>query len=314
MSQRLGVVTAILAALAAAHVLGQSFDLRMRTERLVEGPMRIDKVKEGLYVVRGPFLPCAPRGCTPGVTDDGLIHEAGDVAVRVTSEGVMLVDNKFPEHVADVLALVRTVTSLPIVYVLNSHHHGDHASGNVRIREMGINVVAHRNVRDNFTRIKQAGPPNITFADEASVYLGNAEARLHYFGRGHTNGDTVIEFPDLKTVHVGDLIIDAMPVIDYASGGSATEFVATIEKLLALDFDTMIPGHGRTMTKDEARAYLLRFRAMNDRARTLIRSGVSKEQFRARLGLDDFGWERSVSTVAFLPNIGRYYDEIAATN
>jgi hypothetical protein len=51
---------------------------------------------------------------------------------------------------------------------------------------------------------------------------------------------------------------------------------------------------------------------MNDRAKMLIRSGVSKDQFQARLQLDDFGWERSVSTVAFLPNIGRYYDEMAA--
>ena len=310
--RRTAILAAMILAALAVKGLGQSFELRMRTERLVAGPMRIDKVKDGLYVVRGPFLPCAPRGCTPGVTDDGLIHEAGDVAVRVTSEGVILVDDKFPEHVADVLALVRTVTPLPIVYMLNSHHHGDHASGNVRIREMGVNVVAHRNIRENFIRTKQAGPPNITFADEASVYLGGIEARLHYFGRGHTNGDTVIEFPDLKTVHVGDLIIDAMPVIDYANGGSAIEFTGTIEKLLALDFDTMIPGHGRTMTKDEARAYLLRFRAMNDRARSLIRSGVSKDQFQARLALEDFGWEKSVSTVAFLPNIGRYYDEMAS--
>jgi glyoxylase-like metal-dependent hydrolase (beta-lactamase superfamily II) len=312
MTGRLIVATAILAAFGAAHGLSQTFELRMRTERLVEGPMRIDKVRDGLYVVRGPFLPCAPRGCTPGVTNDGLIHEAGDVAARVTSEGVILVDNKFPEHVTDVLALVRTVTPLPIVYVLNSHHHGDHASGNVRFRELGINVVAHRNIRENFIRTRLAGPPNITFADEASVHLGNAEARLHYFGRGHTNGDTIIEFPDLKVVHVGDLIIDGMPVIDYANGGSALEFLTTIERVLTLDFETMIPGHGRTMTKEEARAYLLRFRAMNDRARMLIRNGVSKDQFQARLGLDDFGWEKSVSTVAFLPNLGRYYDEMAA--
>jgi cyclase len=231
--------------LLAGRAFTQQLDLRMRTETLVQGPMRVDKVKDSLYVIRGPFLPCAPRGCTPNGTDDGLIHEAGDVAVRVTSEGVILVDDKFPEHVADVLRLVKTITPLPVRYMLNSHHHGDHVSGNVRIREAGIDVIGHRNIRENVLRAKQPGAPNIVFADEAAIHLGNAEAQLHYFGRGHTNGDTVIYFPDLKAVHVGDLIIDGMPVIDYDNGGSAIEFVSTIDAVLKLDFDTMIPGHGR---------------------------------------------------------------------
>src|SRR5687767_14778021 len=104
------VVTSMAVVLLAARTYTQQAGLRMTTETLVQGPMRIDKVKDGLYVVRGPFLPCAPRGCTPNGTDDGLIHEAGDVAVRVTLEGVILVDDKFPEHVATVLDLVRTIT------------------------------------------------------------------------------------------------------------------------------------------------------------------------------------------------------------
>jgi cyclase len=305
--------TAAACLLLAARTFTQQAGLRMRTETLVEGPMRIDKVKDGLYVIRGPFLPCAPRGCTPNGTDDGLIHESGDVAVRVTPEGVILVDDKFPEHVAGVLELVRTITPLPIKYTLNSHHHGDHVSGNIRIAEQGIDIVGHKNIRENFIRTKQAGPPNITFADEAAVHLGTAEVRLHYFGRGHTNGDTVIEFPDLKAIHVGDLIIDGMPVIDYPNGGSALEFVKTIDRVLTLDFDTMIPGHGRVMTKDDARAYRTRFQAMNDRARALIRKGVSKDRFGAELKLDDFGWEKTVSTIVFVRGLGPYYDELAGS-
>ncbi|HLG59892.1 MAG TPA: MBL fold metallo-hydrolase [Vicinamibacterales bacterium] len=307
----IGTTAALL--LPAARTYTQQPGLRMKTETLVQGPMRIDKVKDGLYVVRGPFLPCAPRGCTPNGTDDGLIHEAGDVAVRVTPEGVILVDDKFPEHVATVLDLVRTITPLPIKYMLNSHHHGDHVSGNIRIAEQGINIVGHKNIRENFIKTRQPGPPNITFADEAAVYLGTTEVKLHYFGRGHTNGDTVIEFPDLKTIHIGDLIIDGMPVIDYPNGGSAIEFVTTIDRVLTLDFDTMIPGHGRVMTKDDARAYRARFQAMNDRGRALIKKGVSKDRFGAELKLDDFGWEKTVSTIVFVRGLGQYYDELAGS-
>jgi len=77
-------------------------------------PMQIEKVKDGLYVIRGPFNPCAPNGCGGGYGDDGLLHEAGDVAVRVTSEGLILVDDKYQNNVADVLEEVKSVSAMPI--------------------------------------------------------------------------------------------------------------------------------------------------------------------------------------------------------
>src|SRR6476661_8427853 len=103
----------LLAALGliAAGALTQQFPLKQITEKLARGPMRIDKVKEGLFVIRGPFLPCGTRGCRPNGPDDGLIHEPGDVALRVTPAGAILIDDKYPENVADVLAAVKTVTN-----------------------------------------------------------------------------------------------------------------------------------------------------------------------------------------------------------
>jgi glyoxylase-like metal-dependent hydrolase (beta-lactamase superfamily II) len=78
-------------------------------------------------------------------------------------------------------------------------------------------VIAHRNVRANLTDIKQPyyedtpgtpiGLPRITFSDEMSVYLGGKEARARYFGRGHTSGDAVVYFPELRVVHTGDLFL-----------------------------------------------------------------------------------------------------------
>src|SRR5262245_4501111 len=280
-------------------VFSQQLTLKQQLEQLVRGPARTEKVKDGLYVIRGPFLPCSTRGCRPNGADDGLIHEPGDVALRVTPAGAILIDDKYPENVADVLAQVKTITSQPIKYLLNSHHHGDHASGNANIREMGIDVIGHKNIRENFLRLKQPGEPNIVFADYSAVYLGGVEVQLFWLGRGHTNGDTIIYFPDLKTVHTGDIIIDGMPVIDYAGGGSAIEFVSTIDNLLKIDFDTMIPGHGHVMTKEDVRAYRNRFQTMNDRMRALVRQGVTKDdlktldQARARLGLADLGWDNS---------------------
>ena len=318
MRKTVATVFAACVGLFTIVALTQPLPLRQQLEILKEGPIRADKVKEGLYVIRGPFLPCM-TGCRPGQTGDGLIHESGDVAVRVTPAGLIVVDDKFASQAADVLRQVRAVSPLPVKYLLNSHHHGDHASGNAYMRDtLGVDIIAHKNIRANFLRIKQAGEPNITFADQAAVYLGGVEVQLYWFGRGHTNGDTVIYFPDLKTIHAGDLIIDGMPVIDYAGGGSAVEFIATIDKLLTLDFDTMIPGHGKLMTKDDVRAYRARFQTMNDRLRDLVRKGVTKDQLktldqaRSQLRLADLGWENSVSTTTWFGGMAAYYDEIAA--
>ena len=319
MRKIVAIVAAVCFGICAAVVVSGQLPLKQAVEILREGPIRADKVKDGLYVIRGPFLPCM-TGCRPGQTGDGLIHESGDVAVRVTPAGLIVVDDKFASQAADVLAQIKRVSPLPVKYVLNSHHHGDHASGNQYMRDaLGMDIIAHENIRANFLRIRQPGEPNITFADRATVHLGGVEVQLFWFGRGHTNGDTVIYFPDLKAIHAGDLIIDGMPVIDYAGGGSATQFISTIDSLLKLDFDTMIPGHGKLMTKDEARAYRGRFQAMNERMRELIRQGVKKddlntlESARQRLGLRDLGWDNSVSTTTWFGGIAQYYDEIAAS-
>jgi glyoxylase-like metal-dependent hydrolase (beta-lactamase superfamily II) len=303
-----GVVCLVIATAANAQI-----SLQHVPETLEPGPMRIEQIWQGLYVIRGPFLPCAPNGCTPGGNDDGLHHESGDVALLVTPEGLMLVDDKFPNHVESIMDMVRSVSPLPVRYVLNTHHHGDHVSGNVVFREQGIDVIGHQNIRANFLRIQQPGEPNITFDHDAAVFLGGIEVRMLYFGKGHTDGDTVVYFPDYKVVHAGDLIIDGMPVIDYGAGGSAVEFVRTIDALLALDFDVLIPGHGRLMNRDDVVAYRSRFAEMNRRMRDLVRRGVPKSDARVELHLEELGWNNTVSTTTWEAiSFDGYYDEMGA--
>ena len=181
-----------------------------------------------------------------------------------------------------------------------------------RFSNRGIEIIAHRNIRENIIKNKQPGAPRIVFNDQASVHLGGVEVQMMYLGRGHTNGDTVIYFPDLRTVHSGDLVIDGMPVIDYNNGGSALEFVKTLNNLLKIDFDTVIPGHGRVLTKDFVRAYVPKLETMNKRMADLVKKRVPKDQLEKQLKLDDLGWAHTVSTGTFMRSIGQYYDEVAA--
>ena len=250
--------------------------------------LEIQEVADGLYMIVG---------------------NGGNVGVRVTSEGVVVVDDKFEQNYDDIIARIRSVTDQPVKYVLNTHHHGDHTGGNEKFSAVA-QVVAHSNVRTNILNGNQSGAPSIIFTDQTSVFLGDAEVQAHYVGRGHTNGDAVIYFPDLRTVHTGDLFVGGTPFIDYANGGSSIEWLTTLDNILELDFETVIPGHGGLMTKNDIREFRRKFETLQDRGRELISSGVTKDQFGSRLNGDDLGWpiEGSLFGRRSLPD---FYDELA---
>jgi glyoxylase-like metal-dependent hydrolase (beta-lactamase superfamily II) len=272
--------------------------------------MEVVKVKDGLVVLRGPFNRCAPNGCGAD-KDDGFLHEAGDVAIRVTPQGLIVVDDKYEENAAEVLSRIQKISRAPIRFLLNTHHHTDHAGGDALFVKT-TDILAHRNVRANFLRDKLPGAPQMVFDERASVFVGNVEARAYYFGRGHTNGDAVIYFPDLKVVHTGDLITEGMPVLDYARGASAVEWVTLLDRLLELDFDVVIPGHGALLTKERVRSDRQKLITMNERMLALVKERVPLDQVFDRLHLADLGWERTVSTVAFKGGLKGYYAEMEA--
>ena len=242
-----------------------------------------------------------------------LTGEGGNVAVYVTGAGVILVDDMFYRNAEDIVAKVATVTEQPIVYVLNTHQHDDHAGGNAKLLAIA-NVIAQKNVHINLSDIQQPyyedtpgtpiGLPNITFDKELTLHLGGKEVRARYFGRGHTNGDAIIYFPAEKVIHTGDLFLGRSGqaqsgaagrppgrniYVDYAQGGSFLDWTGTLEGALALDFDTIIPGHGPVSTRADLVQCNADVAAMRDRIGELIRSGASKQQVLAMFEMD-YGW------------------------
>ncbi len=232
------------------------------TQQPEQPPVEISEVADGLYIVTGP---------------------GGNVGVRVTSEGVVVIDDKFEDNYNDIVASISSVTNQPIRYVFNTHHHGDHTGSNVQFAALAP-ILAHENVRTNILRNDQPGAPSIVYTDQTAVYLGDATVEAIYMGRGHTDGDSVIYFPDLGVVHMGDLSFGgAAPYIDFGNGGSALELMNTYDNILELDFDTAIPGHGNVMTKADVAAFREAFQELLDTGRQLISGGVSEDDLAARL-------------------------------
>ena len=87
--------------------------------------------------------------------------------------------------------------------------------------------------------------PNETFDHDKEITMGNKTLRLVHPGRAHTDGDLVVLFVEEKTVHTGDLFFyHHYPNIDLEGGGSVAQWGDSIDKVLALPFHTIIPGHG----------------------------------------------------------------------
>ena len=103
-------------------------------------PLTAEPVADGLYIIVGA---------------------GGNVAVRVAGGGVIVVDDKFEQNYDEIMERIGEVTDLPVRYVINTHHHGDHSGGNARFLAADAQVIGHENVRANIIRGNQAGPPPV---------------------------------------------------------------------------------------------------------------------------------------------------------
>lgn len=257
---------------------------------LAQNRLNIDEVKEGLHVITGP---------------------GGNIGVRLTSEGVILIDDKFPQDFEEIQSLVAQVSDLPVRYVINTHHHGDHSGSNAGFLQVA-EVIAHKNARDNMIRGNQDGLPRMIYTNETSVFLGGVEVQAFYMGRGHTNGDSVVYFPDLKTVHGGDLLHGIAPFVDYGNGGSTRGWVGTMNNILSLDFDTAIPGHGSIMDRRDVLNFRNQMEAVRERMTSLIRNGLDAGDAPERIKDSGLSWTQAEDGLFMQRSIPGFFDEISA--
>ncbi|MEQ1856840.1 MAG: MBL fold metallo-hydrolase [Longimicrobiales bacterium] len=250
----------------------------------------IEQVRDGLHVISGI---------------------GGNIVVRVTDEGVVLVDTGSPDRFEEVERLVASVTSQRIRYVINTHLHPDHTGGNPQVSDE-VETTAHASTLDLMVRRGLPAPPRSVFTDERSFQMGDAEVRAVHLGAGHTGGDVVAYFPDLRVVHVGDLLHEVAPFIDYEHGGSSAAWVATLDRLLELDFDVVIPGHGPAMDRSDVVAFRDQMETVRTRVREMIRGGALRRHVGARIVSEDLTWTHYRSGGFMARSLSGLYEELAA--
>jgi cyclase len=212
--------------------------------------LAIEQVRDGIYMIRSAA--------------------SGNITAFVSDDGVLLVDSKFEREYDRYMELLRTVTDRPVRFVINT-----------RLAEIDADIVASENARRRMAEAQAMGLPNITFDDHLTLYFGGQPLSLYWLGRGHTDGDIVIHVPEERLVLTGDLFAGWGPsirLIDYNGGGSLEEWSATLERVLELDFDTVIPGHSGVTDRAMLQGYLDETVRMQEMIRELNRAGRSPDE------------------------------------
>jgi glyoxylase-like metal-dependent hydrolase (beta-lactamase superfamily II) len=217
---------------------------------------------------------------------------SGNVTVLLSDDGVLLIDDKFAQDHDGIMEQLRKITDLPIRYVINTHLHQDHTGGNAAMQALNADVIASQNARRIMAETQNTGLPNIVVDDYLRIFHGDLPVDIHYFGRGHTDGDIVIHLPTERIVVTGDLFATYEPyvhLIHYAAGGSARDWSRSLERALELDFDLVIPGHSGTTDRATMEGYLAETVRLQDMVRAMNRQQRSRDDIRAMLEME-FGW------------------------
>ncbi|HOY16492.1 MAG TPA: MBL fold metallo-hydrolase [Haliscomenobacter sp.] len=185
----------------------------------------------------------------------GIFTErGGTIAWMIDKEGLVVVDTQFPDTAVHLIEAIRKQNDRRVDLLINTHHHGDHSGGNIAFKGIVDKVVAHKNSKANQERTAIAAKsedkqlyPDTTFDGTWSQKVGSETLSLHYFGPGHTNGDSFVHFENANVVHCGDLMFNRrFPNIDRAAGASIANWIVALGKARkTFSKDTLyIFGHG----------------------------------------------------------------------
>lgn len=251
-----------------------------------------------------------------------VLGGGGNTALLACNDGVIVVDTKFMRPGRDLAHEAGALTGKPIRTIINTHYHSDHTHGNINY-PVGTTVMAQRRTRAHLVQLDRSfwefGPawellPEHLVDEQADVRCDDETVRIMHLGRGHTDGDIVVQFVNRGVLVAGDLFLrNQYPLIDRAGGGSGVSWPETLDRLLAIDgIRTYVPGHGGLATRDDVVRFQSYLRSLVTQVRDGVQRGASPDAVQATIDLsayDDF------TGIPFLKspglNVRAVYDELA---
>jgi cyclase len=207
---------------------------------------------------------------TPTPSNDGMTTEliktglflisgnGGNSVLRLSANGLILVDGKPAGSYAALRARARKISDQPIRALILTGCDKSRTGTNPKFAEDGAHIVAQENVKENLGSCELAGDKIdsalVTYSSEYQIRMGGVEAQVLHFGNAYTSSDTVVFFPNLKVIVVGDLFA-AKPAPDFAAGGSLVGWGPVLGQILKLDFEVAIPSQGAPISRADLQAF-----------------------------------------------------------
>jgi cyclase len=217
-----------------------------------------------------------------------LEGQGGNVGILIGDDGVLMIDDQFAPLSEKLTAAIRTLSNKPIRMLVNTHIHGDHTGGNANFGAMGIDIVAHDNVRVRLAKGVNGGAPSpavalpvVTFGDTLSLHLNGENIEIAKLPPAHTDGDSYIRFANADVIHAGDVFRTVgYPGVDFGNGGTVKGTIAALQALVdaAGPNTKILPGHGVVSTRDDVAAFRDLTVELQKRFTDLIRQGMTLEQ------------------------------------
>ena len=206
----------------------------------------------------------------------------------VTPEGIIATDPIDPEAARWLKEELENRFGVPVKYLVYSHDHRDHIAGG-EVFKPEATVVAHENARDVIVgEHRPTAVPDITFSDRMTITLGGKSVELVYPGPSHSNNLIVVHFPAERAVFTVDFIsVNRLPYMNL-NDAYFPEWIKAIEKVEAMDFDILVPGHGPLGTKEDAVEHRRYLQALYDAVLDAARKGQSLEEMKQTITLDKF--------------------------
>lgn len=245
-----------------------------------------------------------------------LLAGAGsNITVQIGPDAVMVVDSNEAAMSAKVLAAIRTLSSAPIRYIVNTGSDADHVGGNEALAKsadgtvnailgQGARVYAHENTfsrmanpRDGSAAMPTAMLPTDAFmAAKKTMFVTGEPVELIHQPSAHTDGDLIVFFRKSDVVAAGDIfVLNGYPVIDAARGGSFQGVIDALTRIIDItipEFNAMggtrvIPGHGRIANEIDVVEYRDMLTIIRDRIQLIAEQGGTLDEVKkAQVTLD----------------------------
>jgi cyclase len=256
-----------------------------------------------------------------------LEGQGGTIGLLVGPDGILMVDDEFAPLSPKILAAIKQISNAPIRFLINTHVHGDHTGGNENFGKLGVTIFARDELRARLIKpapaangtptpsAPAAALPVVTYEGPVTFHMDGEDATAIPILRAHTDGDTMIRFPNNDVIMIGDFFRSVgYPNIDRANGGSLNGMLDGLGIAIGLmgPNTKVIPGHGPITDRAGLIAHRDMILAIRDRVAKLIDQGKSADEVLAAHVTSDYDAKIPMAMETMNRFVGQVYAELKA--